>query len=109
MEGGRGGSKGRRWLVNATMTNVHMVKVIEGYLELGRQNAGNLGLTELLSSSHRCPHRPSSRGFVPGVRHTFSAFLIGSLLRPFLVCMTLLHRYCPCLWSPELPQMHVEH
>jgi hypothetical protein len=56
-----------------------------------------------------CPHRPSSRGFLPGVRHTLSAFLIGSLLRPFLVCMTMLHRYCPSLWSPELPQMHVEH
>ena len=45
------GSEGRRWLVNATMMNVHMVNEIEGYLQLGRQNADNLGLTELLSSS----------------------------------------------------------
>ena len=49
--GGGGGSEGRRWLVNATMTNVHMVNESEGYLELGRQNADNLGLTELLPSS----------------------------------------------------------
>ena len=40
-----GGSEGRRWLVNATMMNVHMVNEIEGYLQLGRQNADNLGLT----------------------------------------------------------------
>ena len=54
MEGGEGGggeSEGRIWLVNATMMNVHMVNEIEGYLQLGRQNADNLGLTELLSSS----------------------------------------------------------
>jgi hypothetical protein len=48
---GGGGSEGRIWLVNATMMNVHMVNEIEGYLQLGRQNADNLGLTELLSSS----------------------------------------------------------
>ena len=37
--------------MNAMMMNVHMVNEIEGYLQLGRQNADNLCLTELLSSS----------------------------------------------------------
>ena len=34
--------------------------------------------------AHHCPHRPSSPGFLLGVRHTLSSFLIGSLLRQFL-------------------------
>ena len=48
--GGEGG-EGRRWLVNAKMMNVHMVNEIESYLQLGRHNADNLSVTELLSSS----------------------------------------------------------
>ena len=34
--------------------------------------------------AHHCPHRLSSPGFLLGVRHTLSSFLIGSLLRQFL-------------------------
>ena len=37
--------------MNAKMMNVHMVNEIESYLQLGRHNADNLSLTELLSSS----------------------------------------------------------
>jgi hypothetical protein len=37
--------------VNAEKMNVHMVNEIESYLQLGRHNADNLSVTELLSSS----------------------------------------------------------
>ena len=37
--------------MNAKMMNVHMVNEIESYLQLGRHNADNISLTELLSSS----------------------------------------------------------
>ena len=50
MEGG-GGSEELRWLVNAKMMNVRMVNESESYLQLGRHNADNISLTELLCSS----------------------------------------------------------
>ena len=37
--------------MNAKMMNVHIVNEIESYLQLGRDNADILSLTELLSSS----------------------------------------------------------
>ena len=37
--------------MKAKMMNVHIVNEIESYLQLGRDNADNLSLTELLSSS----------------------------------------------------------
>ena len=68
------------------------------------------GIMQTASASLSCsPHRPSSRGFLFGVRHTLSTFLTGGFLRAFHIGPALLHRYCPCLWSSELPQMHVEH
>ncbi len=41
--------------MNATMMNVHMVNEIEGYLQLGRQNADNLGLTASIGWSEYAP------------------------------------------------------
>ena len=37
--------------MNAKMMNVHMVNESESYLQLGRHNADNISLTELLCSS----------------------------------------------------------
>ena len=83
-----GGSEGRRRFVNAKMMNAHMVNEIESYLQLGRHNADNLSLTELLSSSPVVA-RPS-RGCKAYVERVSD----WQPFAPVSFCMALLHRYC---------------
>ena len=91
--GGRSeGSEGRRWLVNAKMMNVHMVNESESYLQLGRHNADNISLTELLCSS--LSSSPVVARLSPGCEAYVELVSDWQPFAPVPFCMALLHRYC---------------
>ena len=72
--------------------NVHMVNESESDLQLGRHNADNISLTELLCSS--LSSSPVVARLSPGCEAYVELVSDWQPFAPVPFCMALLHRYC---------------